>query len=258
MSHLISINIVTHNRADFLVQAVNSVLRQSCDKWELIVVDDASSDDTPQKILPFLSDKRIKYYPISKQNSISAVRNIALAKSGGEYLAVLDSDDVWLDKDKLSKQLKYLEINTNVIMVGSGAKLIDKFGQERRIEYKPSLNEQIKKDFFIKNPFFHSSVMCRLEAVKKNGGYNENIKFGEDLDLWLRLGREGEFYNFPDILIEYRIYQDNEISKHYLRSIWEVLKVMSLNRKYYGIGYLVYFKKIKNKFFEYFHFFKNK
>ena len=252
MKPIISVVIVTYNREKLLAKAIDSVLCQKFSGFELVIIDDSSTDNTEDLVKKYLSDERVKYIKIAKSKSISQVRNSAWPHVSGKYIAVLDSDDIWCDDLKLNKQFNFLEKNSDFVVVGSAAALIN--SEDQIIEYvkKPESDNEIRKDFFVKNPFFHSSVMFRLEAVKRIGGYDEKIKFGEDLDLWLRLGKEGKFYNFPEVMIKYRIHNDNEIKKHWSGAVLDVLRIIKKNRKTYNAGPLVFLKKIFRKLSEYF------
>ena len=251
MATHVSVVIVTHNREKLLISAVDSVLRQKFTDFELIIIDDASTDNTENVVKKYLSDSRVKYVKIPKASSISQVRNSAWPYVNGEYVAVLDSDDIWCDDSKLGKQFEFLESHPEVVLIGSGAILINDEGQELNKVIKPMSDAEIKKDFLIKNPFFHSSVMYRFQEVKNLGGYDESIRYGEDLDLWLRLGKDKELYNFPEAMIKYRVHKDNEASKHFSGAIIDVFRVIAKNRKRYGAGWKIFFKKIFGKSSEY-------
>lgn len=252
MNTSVSVIIVTYNRARLLTLAIDSVLNQKFSDFELIIIDDASTDDTENIVKKYLTDSRVKYIKIKKSTSISQVRNAAWPYVSGKYIAVLDSDDLWCDEYKLKKQFEFLENNSEIVLIGSGAILIDIEGKELNTSLKPELDLDIRKDFFTKNPFFHSSVIYRYSAIKKVGDYDENIKFGEDLDLWLRMGNIGKLYNSPELLIKYRVHNDNEVKKHWYGAILDVLRIIKKNRRNYQVGYLVFFKKIISKFLEYF------
>lgn len=253
----ISVVIVTYNRGNLISFAIDSVLSQEFLDFELIIIDDSSTDNTEEIIKKYLFDDRIKYFKVEKCKSISQVRNAAWPHVSGKYVAILDSDDAWCDNLKLKKQYDFLEKNSKIVLVGSGAFIVNSYGKKIETIIKPEFDVEIKKDFFVKNPFFHSSVMYRAEIIKKIGGYDENIRFGEDLDLWLRLGKDWELYNIQEALIEYRTHNDNEANKHRLGAVVDVLKVIKKNRKIYNIGSIIFFKKIFNKLFEKFKF-KNK
>lgn len=252
MNPIVSVVITTYNREKLLTEAIESVLTQKFTNWELIIIDDASTDDTEEILKKYLSDNRIKYIKIKKSKSISQARNSAWPHVKAKYVAILDSDDIWSDNLKLTKQIDFLEKNINVVAVGSGALLINEKGDVTGQVKKPEFDKDIRKDFFIKNPFLHSSVVFRFESVLKSGGYDEKIKFGEDFDLLLRLGKSGLLYNFPEPMIKYRIHNGNETKKHWGGAILDVLKVLKKNRKEYNVGSSVFLKKISRKLSEYF------
>ena len=251
MSISVSVIIITHNREKFLPFAIESVLRQKFSSFELIIIDDASTDKTEELVKKYLSDSRVRYVKIPKAKSIAQVRNSAWPYVHGKYIAVLDSDDIWLDDLKLAKQFEYLENHPEIVILGSGAVLIDDEGREIGQVIKPISDKEIKNNFLVKNPFFHSSVMYPYELIKKIGGYDENIHYSEDFNLWLQFGKIGELYNFSEAMIKYRVHKDNESSKHFFGAIIDVFKVIARNRKKYGLGFSVFFKKIFGKGSEY-------
>ena len=108
----VSVVIITYNRARFLPEAIESVIAQSFTDWELIVVDDASTDNTKGVVEKYSSvDSRIKYYRNPENLNISKSRNRGIELSKGKYIAVLDSDDIWCDIEKLKLQYSFLESN---------------------------------------------------------------------------------------------------------------------------------------------------
>lgn len=247
----VSVNIITHNRATYIADAIKSALRQDFSDLEIIIVDDASTDNTAEVIKPFLSDKRVNYFLLPKQKNIAAVRNFALSKSQGKYIAVLDSDDMWSEDKKTSQQHDFLENNPDISLVGTGATIIDSLGAEKRKILKPSTDEDIKKVILLKNPFFHSSTMYRREIIMGFGGYGENLKYCDDFDLWLRLNATEKFYNFPEFWIKYREHSDNESAKNFWRAVKEVFLTIKKYRKETGFGFFIFFKKVLNKLFDY-------
>jgi glycosyltransferase involved in cell wall biosynthesis len=251
MKTSISVIIVTHNRAKLLTVAMDSVLEQSFKDWELFIIDDDSSDNTELIVKPYLSDERVKYFKILKQKSIAAVRNFIWPYVKGVYIAVLDSDDVWIDQNKLQKQYDFLEGNLDVVLLGGAAIKIDEKRSEINRVIKPLKDEDIKKELFVKNPFFHSSVMFRWEAVAPPFVYDEKISFGEDWDLWFRLGEKNKLANLSDYLISYRVHNDNEASKHGLKAVLDVFQVIKRYRRLYGKSRIIYVEKIFRKLLEY-------
>ena len=250
MNDLVSINIVTHNRAQYIGDAVRSILSQDYENWEIIIIDDCSTDNTKNIVKDFTEDERIKYYLVNKQKNISAVRNIALGYSQGQYIAVLDSDDMWCDNTKLSKQVNFFKENPEYVVVGSSAIAINEENKEIDKILKPVTDKEIRDIFLTKNPFMHSSVVFNRKIVYEVGKYNEGISYGEDFDLFLRLGKVGKLYNLPNFFIKYRIHEGNEASKHTFKAIFDVFKIINKNRKSYNISPVIYLQKIFKKFFE--------
>ncbi|MBN2884518.1 glycosyltransferase [Patescibacteria group bacterium] len=251
MSVKISVIIVTYNRANLLAAAIDSVLAQTFRDFELFVVDDCSTDNTGELMKKYLIDERVKYFKIPKQKSIAAVRNFIWPHVHGKYVAILDSDDIWVDQNKLQKQYDFLEENHDVLLLGGAAIQINENGDEVGRIQKPLTDAEIKKEFFVKNPFFHSSVMYRLDSIQPPLVYDNNISFGEDWDLWMRLGETGRLCNLPDYLIKYRVHSDNETKKHSLQAVIDVLRVIKKYRRRYNQDRSIYWQKIWSKIKEY-------
>ena len=110
MSGLVSIIMPSYNTAPFIGESIQSVLAQSYKDWELIIVDDCSSDNTDQIVKPFLSDERIKFFKNEKNSGAALSRNRALREAKGRWIAFLDSDDLWMS-EKLEKQIEFMEKN---------------------------------------------------------------------------------------------------------------------------------------------------
>jgi len=199
----------TYNRGQYLAEAINSILAQDFTDWELIIIDDGSTDDTYNILLPYLEDPRIKYFKNEKNLGICLTRNRALEKSTGEYIAVLDSDDVWLAKDKLSQQIDFLDFNYEYALVGTGVVIINEKGKELKRYVNPEGAIAIKNSLLAKNSFAHSSVLYRRETVLKLGAYPLNLNGIEDYDLWLRLGAKYKLHNLPRYDLGYRKHSGN-------------------------------------------------
>lgn len=205
----ISINIATYNRADFIREAIESVLAQTFTDWELVIVDDGSTDKTAEIIAPFLSDPRLHYFKNETNRQISFTRNRARANSRGKYLAILDSDDAWSDHDKLAKQYAFLTTHPACLAVGTQATAVNPAGQLLKKISVPCSDWAIRQVILAKNPLIHSSVLYRREVVTEAGGYNLELNGIEDYDLWLRLGARGELANLPDDCVHYRVHPGN-------------------------------------------------
>lgn len=231
----ISINMVTYNRAHYIAEAIVSVLEQSFHQWELIIVDDGSTDKTEEVVKTFISkDDRIKYLRNSENFGVVKSRNIALGKSVGKYVAVLDSDDIWCDKDKLKKQFEKIE--EGFVLVGASVVTINEKGNLLKKIIRPLSDGDIRRNILYKNPFAHSSVVFDREKALSIGGYKD-FKVGEDYDLFLRLGLVGRICNLKGIMLKYRLHGNN----------------ISLGNKVNSLeNNLVIIKKYKDKYPNYF------
>lgn len=208
---LVSITMITYNRAHFIAEAIESVRAQTYENWELIIIDDASRDDT-ESIVGMYSDSRIHYTKHHQNKGIYPSRREAVQQSKGNYIAILDSDDVWSETGKLSKQVEYMGNNPDIGVVGTYITLIDEeshsIGEDR---YKTE-DTDIRKHILARNQFAHSSTLIRRRAYDDVGGYR-NLNLAEDLDLFLRIGRAWKLANLPFHGTAYRIHTHSETSE---------------------------------------------
>lgn len=201
---LTSIIIPHYNRADLLVQAVASVKAQTSGDWEIIIVDDQSTPEVYEKI-KLLAEDKIKIYQRSgdRPKGPSACRNIGVAKSVGEYLIFLDSDDL-LDKNCVRQRVKVMEQNTHVKM---GVFLMQEFKNEikesEKIFNTDVPHAELSKAFIRnENPWSVTCPIWRKNFFVSLGGFDEDLFFMEDPDLHLRAllackGQIQTFYNLP-------------------------------------------------------------
>lgn len=182
----VSVVIPTYNRANLLVSAVSSVLDQSYSDSEIVIVDDGSNDDTEERIKA-LGESRIKYFRNSVNKGVSAVRNIGITNSAGEYIAFLDDDDEWLPS-KLEKQVDILDgLSTETGLVYTGVLSVD-LDTGRLIEtVVPRHRGKVLDDLVFSNFIPTSSVLVRKECFTTIGLFDESLAYGEDFDLWIRI-----------------------------------------------------------------------
>lgn len=194
----------TYNRAHFIRQAIDSVLSQTFQDWELIIMDDCSTDNTEDIISPYLADARIKFIKNETNLGINKNRNKVLSLSTGEYVAILDSDDYWINNDKLSLQNEFLDHNKEYTLIGSNIIIVDEYGQTIKKIIYPSNHFLIKNLLLIKNLFCHSSVLYRKQDILNLGSYDESLPIWEDYDLWLKIGQTSKFANLYQYTTAYR------------------------------------------------------
>jgi glycosyltransferase involved in cell wall biosynthesis len=205
----VSVIIPTHNRAGWVVQAVESVLKQSFDDWELIVVDDGSSDETWAVLKPFRD--RIRYLYQSNRG-VSSARNLGLKKAEGEWLAFLDSDDLWMP-EKLERQMDFFS-NHPEALICQTAELWLRNG--RRVNPRKK-HQKFSGDIFapslklcLVSP---SAVMIHRDLFQKVGFFDESFPACEDYDLWLRISARHPIYLMDQTLVIKRGGHPDQLSR---------------------------------------------
>lgn len=201
---LVSAIITTHNRSHLLNRAIESVLKQTYERYELIVVDDASSDRTPEILHQYEIAGSLRIVRIETSRGANHARNQGTVVASGEYLAFLDDDDVWMP-EKLSRQIQIFQSSDDVVLVGSwylkGGHL------ERRssiVSYPELLSDNILGSF--------SNCMFRKSDVEFVGGMDESLQNAQDWDLWLRLGELGSIFVVQECLVDYSISEPDRIT----------------------------------------------
>jgi glycosyltransferase involved in cell wall biosynthesis len=230
MAPKISIIMITRNRASFLTQAIKSAQNQSFIDWELIVSDDDSNDDTVTVLASIITnDSRIKYFKNTPALGISGNRNKTISISSGKYIAVLDSDDFWIDNNKLQKQYDFLEANPDYVLIGSNIKIIDEKGNFLKETTFATENEAIRKEILKNNQIPHSTILMRKNLIEKVGNYNEKISCVEDLDLFLKLGKLGKFKNLPEITTAYTRHSSGASHQKKIAMAWNHFMIILKN-----------------------------
>lgn len=203
-----------YNAEPFIVSSVESVLRQTYKNLELIIVDDASNDKSLAIAYSLAKgDSRIKVFSLEKNSGAGAARNFAISKADGDWLAILDADDVFLP-DKLTLQIELAsKPDSNIVLIGTDSFEIDKDGNRFSIQKYPTNSRTLINNLVRQKRFPpHSSLMYKADAVKNIGGYDNRLCPSEDYNLWLRLSGFGSFASIPEPLVEYRHHITN-ISK---------------------------------------------
>jgi len=208
---LVSIVIPVYNRENYIFTAVKSVLYQTFRHWELLIVDDASTDDTYFSVLNLVDNKKIFYYYLPVNRGVSYARNFGIKHSKGEYIAFLDSDDFWLP-EKLEKQIDYM-INRNFKICQTDEIWIRK----NRFVNPKKKHKKIEGDIFLKSlelcMVSPSAVMINREVFERVGGFDESLTACEDYDLWLRVSLKYKVGLLNEKLIVKRGGHDDQLSK---------------------------------------------
>ena len=214
-SPLISVILPSYNHADFVTEAVESVLNQTMRDIELIVVDDGSTDGTPD-IVEKIHDPRLKLIRL-EQNRLKHPRNLGLARAKGQYVAFQNSDDVWLPQ-KLELQLKVMQEQRDVVACFTGVEVVDKDGKKKTDSWaagaytiKNRSNLQWLQHFFTDGNFLCiTSAMVRASSLTQAGKFRESLVQSSDLDLWIRLAGLGQFHIVDERLTLFRDTTDSQ------------------------------------------------
>lgn len=212
---LVSVVIPTYNRANLIGRAIQSVLGQTYQNFELIVVDDASTDDTKQIVKGF-QDDRIEYIGHNKNKGGAAARNTGIQKANGKYIAFLDSDDEWLST-KLEKQLNCFSQGSDSI----GAVYCSHYTQDDSLGYRRGPSSNLKKGDLRKLllsgwcPATTSLFVLPKKVLNESGLFDERLTSFQDYDLWIRVAEYYEFEYVKEPLVIKHQHSGDQIAKDF-------------------------------------------
>lgn len=239
---IVSVLMPTYNRKALLERAVQSVLSQSFDNFELIVINDASTDGT-KKFLDDLSKIDARVISIHNESNnypdISKNLNVGLEGARGIYIARLDDDDYWCDPGKIKEQVDFFMSHSDHVIVGGGTIVVDEKDKERFKYFKLEGDSAIRDKALFANPFTHSTVMFRRDIAREVGGYG-NFKNAEDWELWLKIGTRGKFYNFQKYYVRYLSTDQSKTFLFKRSQSREILRIISAHKKEYPHFFMAY------------------
>lgn len=198
---LVTVLMSTYNNDKTVGKAINSILNQTFNDYEFLIINDASTDKTEQKVKAF-SDNRVRI--INNKDNLGLTRSLnkGLEKAKGKYLARIDADDISLPQ-RLEKQVNFLKNNLDFVLIGTSFDIVSKKGRViKRVKYS-LYPEKLYYDLIFQNMFAHSSVLFKLEDVIKLGGYSERLKYAQDYNLWCKLSRIGKIWVLPNVLTKW-------------------------------------------------------
>lgn len=203
MTPIVSVVMSVYNQAEFLSQALNSILAQSLPQFEVIIIDDDSNQAT-QNLLRGFSDNRIKLIRHPHRLGLAKSLNTGIKLARGQFVARMDADDIALPH-RFKTQFNYLKEHPNIAGCGSAVELINTQGKTIGHKRFPASYSALKKVILRYNPFIHSSMMIRKKILDELGNYDTSLNGAEDYDLWLRLISQYPLVNLNHILLKYRI-----------------------------------------------------
>ena len=201
----VTVFMAVFNGEKYIGEAIQSVLGQSYTDFEIIVINDGSTDATLD-IIEMFDDTRIRLLHNDGNKGLTFTRNRGAMEARGKYFATLDSDDLAMP-DRLRTQVQYMEANPNVAICGGQALWIDAYGNALK-PYKVSVGENLSHLLVFHNVFINSTLMMKTETIRELGGYRE-LAPAEDYDLSFRIGLTHQVTNLKHIFVKYRVHENN-------------------------------------------------
>lgn len=211
--HLPKVSVImpAYNAQKYIAEAIDSILNQTFSNFELIIVNDASSDNT-ESIITSYRDPRIVYLKNETNLGVAKTLNYGLSVAQGEYIARMDADDISLPT-RLEMQCNYLDANPLIAVLGTetetflGNQIISSCG------WSSHLPSHIKKDLFFSCGIAHPSVMIRESILKEMNGYDPEYNGLEDYELWYRISQKYNIAVLPNVLLRYRLHE-NQVTRN--------------------------------------------
>ncbi len=232
---LVSVILPVYNANGFLPAAIESILNQTYKNFELIAINDGSTDNSLEILKKYAKkDKRIKIVNNKKNLNISRSLNIGIISAKGQFIARMDADDISLP-NRLESQIKYLLNHKDIVILGGQCKTIDTDGKIIGHKLFPVTNNKICEALYYENPIQHPTVVFNKNLIPKNfTWYNPELPPAEDYDLFFRMAKFGKYHNLKKYVLKYRQYLGSSTFKNPLNTFNVTLKVRKLAITKYG------------------------
>ncbi len=208
----VSVLLTTHNGAATIGASIASIRGQTLGDFELVIVDDASTDTTPSILRSLAAeDGRIRILHPGRNLGIVGARNFGFAACRAPLVAALDHDDL-SDPERLARQAAWLDANPDVVLAGTGVRILHPDGRLQATDHAPGSGAPsvMRWGLLTDNPLTWASVMLRAEAVRRLGAFlRPEYEYADDFDLYLRLSRLGGIARLPEVLTTYRWHAGN-------------------------------------------------
>lgn|GEM_PF-851301 len=209
---LVSVIIPLYNAEKYIYQALQSILEQSYQNLEILIIDDGSTDKS-REIVEQFDSKKIIYLQNKVNLGVSATRNRGFELANGEYIALMDADDISM-VTRIEKQVRFLEENPHIGLVSSHYESFRKsfFGTKKRIRKLPIDSDEIEASILFSNVICGGATMIRSKILKEHHlQFDTSLQMAEDFDLWRRLSEVTQVTNLDDVLLKYRKHKNNSI-----------------------------------------------
>lgn len=207
MTPALSVVMPMYNAQDYVARSIDSVLGQDFTDFELIIVNDGSTDASRNVVQGF-DDARIRFFENEQNLGLAGARNRALAQVRAPLIACQDADDISLP-ERFGKQAAHLESNPNTVVVGSSMEVVNERYEHRGWFDLHCSDAMVRWAMYFGHPFAQPTVMMRSAALESVNGYDDAYPFAEDFDLWFRLGEIGRLENLPERLVRYVRHDDS-------------------------------------------------
>lgn len=203
---VITVILPCYNAAAFIEETLNSVLNQTFDDFECLVIDDASTDQTCALVERIAAqDARVKLFRKEQNTGYTESLNMGLSLARGWYVARMDADDICMPQ-RFEKQVAFMETNPGCVMCGSAYRLM----HNNYTVHVPVTHADIMLGLLYGNVFCHPSIMMRNEIIRKNNiRYETRFEPSEDYAMWVHLSNFGTLANLPDVLLAYRLHRES-------------------------------------------------
>lgn len=208
MTPTITVFMAAYNAANYIKESIQSILDQTYEDFELVIVNDGSTDDTVAVVNSF-KDPRIRLLHNPENKGLTYTRNVILTAARGEYVAILDSDDI-ASPNRLKLQYDFFRSHPEVLLCGGHGAIINQKGEHVDSDnlHVPTGIDRVKATLLFKNPFVNSTVMYKTDVFKSLNGYQDYAP-AEDYELFTRIADQHAVGNIDEVLVRYRIHENN-------------------------------------------------
>lgn len=231
---LISVIMAVYNNAAFLEEAVASVQAQTVTDWELIAVDDGSTDAS-LRILEDLAadDPRIRVLKMPRNSGAGAVRDYAIGMARGTFIAIADADDI-CEPERFEKQIAFLQSRPDVVAVGAQTVQVDLDGKPAGTKTFPTDPDRLYRMMYTAIPLQLPTLMVNPAGLPSDFGWFEGWRYSEDSLLFFKLAHYGKIANLPDFLLQYRYHPQSTSYRKAKTYFYETWKSRGIARRRYG------------------------